>query len=704
MNRTALTYGLYAGLVVIILTLTGIFDTFESRFVIANRLSLDVISLVLMMGIPTVILVRKLLPDNPAQVPLYIAGMIPSVIVSLSLVVMIAFESAFAYPDIRFVFQNYQRIIGTNITFGLEEDQLIIGILLLIALGAIVGLVTTYFATRLPRTQQMIVLPVGLTIIIGLMESQVRALITLPDALTIALALVGGYIIARTIKPTALVIRLAIGLIWGAILGAILTMLVQGGALEEGGFLLMGARRTIILGGTSDPFLPYLLGFGLTGAVGALLTTASGFMHNAALMLMGLLVALGIVNWQGRMTDLAAGMILILFIAIAVMLPRLSRDAVQTLRTSGKIEQTGIRRISGLMIMAVILIAPLIMGQYITNILDLVMLYIIMGIGLNVMVGYAGLLDLGYVASFAIGAYTCALLTTPSIITQGCVPMDVVEGMRHAPMCTGILENWQGTGLFSFWGSWPVAVVVSAFTGMMLGIPVLRLRGDYLAIVTLGFGEITRVLTRANATRPLLGSAQGIPNVPYPVLDLTALNPEWYIEFSNATSIYYLYVFGVLIAAFVVMQLAGSRLGRAWRAIRADEDVAEAMGINLVLTKLLAFGVSSAFAGLGGAIFAAQLRGIFPDSFTILVSINVLSLIIIGGLGSIPGVIVGALMLVGMPEILRELQSYRLLAFGSLLVIAMLLKPDGLLPPAVRQLSERVTGTSNQPKPQGDDA
>ena len=157
---------------------------------------------------------------------------------------------------------------------------------------------------------------------------------------------------------------------------------------------------------------------------------------------------------------------------------------------------------------------------------------------------------------------------------------------------------------------------------------------------------------------------------------------------------YYLFLAGVFFTAFVVYRLASSRLGRAWLAIRADEDVAEAIGIHLVGTKLLAFGISSAFAGLGGAIFGGWLQGIFPNSFTLFVSINVLSLIIIGGMGSIPGVVLGAFILIGLPEALREIQDYRLLAFGSLLVVAMLLKPDGLLPPEPPKLSEKAT---NQP-------
>ncbi len=240
----------------------------------------------------------------------------------------------------------------------------------------------------------------------------------------------------------------------------------------------------------------------------------------------------------------------------------------------------------------------------------------------------------------------------------------------------------------TFWEAWPLSMLIAAFFGFLLGIPILRLRGDYLAIVTLGFGEIIRLLVRFDDFKDLFGSAQGIANIPRPVIDLTALNPAWRFELTGSNGIYYLVLVGIVITALIASRLAATRLGRAWLAMRADEDVAQAMGINLVRTKLLAFAIGAAFAGMGGAIAGTRLYGAYPDSYTVLVSINVLSLIIIGGLGSIPGVVVGALVLVGLPEALRELSDYRLLAFGSLLVASMLLKPRGLIPPPVRKLSE----------------
>jgi len=205
----------------------------------------------------------------------------------------------------------------------------------------------------------------------------------------------------------------------------------------------------------------------------------------------------------------------------------------------------------------------------------------------------------------------------------------------------------------------------------------MRMRGDYLAIVTLGFGEIIRILALSDLLKPFIGGAQGVLEINKPaIFGLTLVQPSQF---------YYIVLAGCLLAAFVSWRLSESRLGRQWMALREDEDVAEAMGINLVNTKLLAFGIGAAFSGLSGAIFASKLTSIFPHSFGLLVSINVLCLIIVGGMGNLPGVVVGALVLVGLPELLREFAEYRLLAYGALLIVMMLAKPEGLWPSAVRE-------------------
>ena len=224
-------------------------------------------------------------------------------------------------------------------------------------------------------------------------------------------------------------------------------------------------------------------------------------------------------------------------------------------------------------------------------------------------------------------------------------------------------------------------VIVSGLSGIMLGIPVLRLRGDYLAIVTLGFGEIIRLLF--TNLRDFTGGPQGILQIPRPLPE-NASGPVSYL------SIIYLVVMGAGLVAFSSARLKQSRTGRAWSAMKSDEAIAQSMGVNLVQSKLTAFAIGAAFAGIGGVLFAARQRNIFPNDFKLDVSIEVLSLVIIGGMGSIPGVIMGAVALIGVPEVLRELSTYRILAFGALLVTMVIIRPKGLLPAPTPQLQERA--------------
>jgi branched-chain amino acid transport system permease protein len=298
---------------------------------------------------------------------------------------------------------------------------------------------------------------------------------------------------------------------------------------------------------------------------------------------------------------------------------------------------------------------PWVVGRFLSQVLFMVGLYVMMGLGLNIVVGYAGLLDLGYVAFFAFGAYTMGVITSTS-------PLGLTN--------------------LNFWIALPICAIVGVITGFLLGVPVLRMRGDYLAIVTLGFGEIIRILALSDWLAPYIGGAQGILHIPYPkVFGFELSTPEW---------MYYLVIIGSLLAGFITIRLRASRLGRQWMAMREDEDVAEAMGINLVQTKLLAFAIGAGFSALAGGIFAARLGTIFPHTFNLLWSINALSLIIVGGMGSIPGVVVGALILVGLPELLREFQEYRLLMYGILLVVMMLVRPEGFLPEARRKQELRA--------------
>ncbi len=319
----------------------------------------------------------------------------------------------------------------------------------------------------------------------------------------------------------------------------------------------------------------------------------------------------------------------------------------------------------GITVLAVIFL-PMILGGLTNELLANVGLFILMGLGLNVVVGSAGLLDLGYVAFFAVGAYTTAVLTS-------------AQSPFWAPGLTLDFLSWEG------WVILAVVIIMAAIAGILVGTPVIRLRGDYLAIVTLGFGEIVRILFLSDWLSPYLGGAQGITNVPS-----AALGPVE-VKGTSSQAMFYLIAVFVGIGIYVAWRLQRSRTGRAWTALREDEDVAEAMGINTTAVKLTAFVTGAIFAATAGMIFAVKVGSIFPSSFKLLVSIIILVIVIVGGMGSIPGVIVGAVVLIGVlggptqPGLLQEFGEFKLLMYGALLVIMMLKRPEGLWPSLRRQ-------------------
>ncbi len=286
------------------------------------------------------------------------------------------------------------------------------------------------------------------------------------------------------------------------------------------------------------------------------------------------------------------------------------------------------------------LVFPFIFSIYQTNIMIAALIYVMLGLGLNIVVGVAGLLDLGYVAFYAVGAYSYALL------------------------------NYHfGLG---FWTVLPIGAGIAATFGIILGFPVLRLRGDYLAIVTLGFGEIIRLILE-NWNQFSFGPS-GIANIPRPGF--------FGIDMSIQQSIIYVYFLMIgltLFTIFVVNRLQNSRLGRAWIALREDEVACQAMGIDKRRTKLAAFSLGATWAGFAGVVFAAKTTFINPASFTIWESIMILCVVVLGGMGSIIGVIVGAMVLILLPEYLRAFAEYRQLVFGSVLVLMMVFRPSGII-------------------------
>jgi len=287
-----------------------------------------------------------------------------------------------------------------------------------------------------------------------------------------------------------------------------------------------------------------------------------------------------------------------------------------------------------------VLAFPFVFSLYQTNIMITALIYVITGLGLNIVVGLAGLLDLGYVAFYAVGAYTYALL------------------------------NYHfGLG---FWVALPIGAGMGMIFGILLGFPVLRLKGDYLAIVTLGFGEIIRLVLE-NWNEFSFGPS-GIANIPRPGL--------FGIEMSLHEATIYMYFVMILLALvtiFVVRRLQDSRIGRAWIALREDEVACQAMGIDKTRTKLSAFAMGATWAGMAGVVFAAKTTFINPASFTLWESIIILCVVVLGGMGSVLGVIFGALMLILLPEYLRVFSEYRLLVFGAVLVVMMVFRPGGIV-------------------------
>ena len=301
-----------------------------------------------------------------------------------------------------------------------------------------------------------------------------------------------------------------------------------------------------------------------------------------------------------------------------------------------------------------LLVLPFFLGKITNELLANVGLFVLLALGLNIVVGLAGILDLGYVAFFAVGGYTTAVLTSPN--SPGFSP--------ELP--------------------WPVAlivvVVLTGIVGLFIGAPVIRMRGDYLAIVTLGFGEIIRLLFLSDWLSGWFGGAQGITNIPGVDVGFAT------VKGTDPRSVFLLVLVFCAIAIYVSWRLENSRLGRAWMAIREDEDVAEAMGVNTTNTKLMAFVVGAVLASFSGAIFSAKVGSIFPTSFLMLVSIIILVVVIVGGMGNIAGVIVGALVLIGVlggpkqPGLLQEFSQFKLLIYGALLIWMMLKRPEGLVP------------------------
>ena len=338
-----------------------------------------------------------------------------------------------------------------------------------------------------------------------------------------------------------------------------------------------------------------------------------------------------------------------------------------------------------LIVAAALLVLPLLLqqgGNAWVRIVDMALLYVLLALGLNIVVGYAGLLDLGYVAFFAVGAYLFALLGSPHLADAFPAVKAAFPNGLHLPI----------------WAIIPMAAALAGLFGVLLGAPTLKLRGDYLAIVTLGFGEIIRVFLN-NLDRPinLTNGPKGINQIDsmkFFGFDLGKTHEFFGIEFTSVSMYYYLFLVLVIVSVVICHRLENSRIGRAWMAIREDEVAAKAMGINTRNLKLLAFGMGATFGGVSGSMFAAFQGFVSPESFSLMESVMIVAMVVLGGIGHLPGVILGALLLAALPEVLRHVAGplqamtggrldsaiLRQLLIALAMITIMLSRPRGLWP------------------------
>jgi branched-chain amino acid transport system permease protein len=505
----------------------------------------------------------------------------------------------------------------------------------------------------------------------------------------LVLAAIGAAYMATRRAPRGQVQAVAAGVIAGAITGAFPAALVLiGTVVNLRGFAPNASPALYSLltfnNGVGGVWIPVVMLAAVGGATGALAVLRDDLRRPIALGLLSLLIvglfsgllrtpmlANPLTSVLGRFLFAQEGLTLagaLITVVLVVGVQQLNRVVQFRQRIAALPEARRKTLFPPALIIGILFILwlPQGVGSFFAQVVAVVTLYVLMGFGLNITLGLAGLLDLGFVAFFAVGAYTVGLLTSTA-----------EYGIAHWP----------------FWLAVPFAVIFAMAFGAFLGLPILGIRGDYLAIATLGFGEIIRILAGSDLLKPWLGGPRGIINIPKPF----DVPPDNFL--SGPLQIYYIALIAAVVVAFVALRLRDSRIGRAWIAVREDEDVAEALGINLVQTKLLAYMLGAAFAGLGGAIFAALLGSIFASSIQLFISINVVALLIVGGMGSIPGVVVGAIFLIGIPELFREFSEYRFLFYGAALIAMMIYRPEGLLPSRIAERELHVAEVADAANP-----
>lgn len=666
--KTATKIGLFGGIVSIYLCLIGMVEAFSQREIISGVITLGH-AILLITGVGSGYLVAQPLVKSlktPGQPPVTVSArllLVSGLIVGLIIGVMLMIFVLIAEPrevqifvwefqlNLRKVFVNVSPKLLKFLLFG--EAVSVMATLPLIGISGAAGLIGVLFFILPERISHTVIWGLSVVLLAGMLFDLLRITLARPGwPTTVSKFLfatrgisIAGAVTIFVVTAILVLARPYLPDLYRWLIFAVTDGLPRGFRLVFGTILSLGLLLRLVyfiaIEQTDLGLLPACDESSVSACLGKLgdkigdtVESAKGIAIFAPtievlITLSELLVAVGI----------TIGVLVIIFYAIKRRAaPVVAQDASSAVLNAQRYTNAYVS-------IALLLFIPIILGTFPSEVMVNVGLYVVMGFGLNIVVGLAGLLDLGYVAFFAVGAYSTALLTSPKSIL--------------------------GAEL-TFWQALPFVFLITAIAGLIVGAPVLRMRGDYLAIVTLGLGEIARFLALSDWLRPWLGGAQGILDIPRPaILGVTFAGPQ---------KLYYLILAGCLVALFVSWRLKGSRVGRAWVAMREDEDVADAMGINTIQYKLMAFAMGAAIASFSGAIFAAKIGSVFPHSFNVLVSITALSLLIVGGLSSLPGVVVGAIALVGIPELLREFSEFRLLIYGAVLVAMMLLRPQGLLP------------------------
>lgn len=661
--RKVITLGLVAGIVLVYLALTGIIERFHERNLVTNADGEGIFQLSRGMLIITLLLAGWVVASEKRRGNLNplaagaLMGVIAGAVLGLMSIVMGALLPGPDAPegavDIGEILVSVVPVLIDSILFG--DKGAVTAFLILTISGGVFGALGSAMQTLPPRARRTLVTALLSTLVLSMLEPILRPIVT-----------------NLGFDITWLYLRRGL-----SILGAVLTFVVSGAAAWFWAGLAPAENEQE----TRQPATPQR-------EEETEPRVLSGEVVVKWLGITGLVASIVIVGMTFAGTEFQGTTLLVV---LAVCLVAVIGAAAAGRRRKG----TGVAPPRDLQVglvtgaIGLFIILPTIGGPNVSNIFGNVGLYILLGLGLNIVVGYAGLLDLGYVAFFATGAYTIAIFTSRASF----LVVETGGGVGQL--------NYAETGATNFWVALPLAVIISVIAGILIGAPVLRLRGDYLAIVTLGFGEIIRTLVLSRWLERWLGGAQGIIQIEAP--------PPAALDLRDPERLYYLIFIFVAIAAFVSYRLVNARVGRAWAAMREDESVAESMGISVIKYKLLAFAMGAAVGSLGGAFFTAKIGSVFPSSFILIVSINVLAVIVIGGMGSIPGVMVGAFVLVGLPDLLREMAEYRYLFYGAILVAIMIARPEGLLPNVRRrqelhekeleeeQYEERVGAEAGEP-------